>query len=168
MRTVINLIFFVPMVLLAQKKVETTSSITITGAVEKAVTITMAEIQKLKTVALGDVVITNHLGEKRSEAKGLKGVLLIDVLQTITIQSESPKTLSEFYFACKANDGYTVVFSWNELFNSAVGQSVYIITEKNGQSMAAMDDSILLLSPKDFKTGRRHVKALTTIEVKRA
>ena len=94
--------------------------------------------------------------------------MLKDVLSTIEINAESPKVLSEYYFVCKANDGYTVVYSWNELFNTTVGDSSYLVTEKGGKAASTLEGTILMISPKDFKTGRRHVKALTSIEVRRA
>jgi len=114
------------------------------------------------------LVITNHLGEKKSEAKGLKGILLKDILQTVEIKSESPKVLSEYYFVFVASDGYKVVYSWNELFNTNVGDSVYLITEKNSKPITEMDDTMLVVSTKDFKTGRRNVKGLTSIEIRRS
>lgn len=46
--------------------------------------------------------------------------------------------------------------------------SVFIVTKKNGVPAAEMNDSILLISPHDFKTGRRHVKSVAAIEIKRA
>jgi hypothetical protein len=165
----LTVFLFSALVSLAQKEtVKPTSSFTIFGEVKSAVTVTVADLKKWPTVNIGDVPITNHLGEKKSEAKGLKGVLLKDVLGSIEINAESPKVLSEYYFICKANDNYTVVYSWNELFNTATGDTAYIVTEKNGKDAMSMDDSILMISPKDRMTGRRHVKALSTIEVKRA
>jgi hypothetical protein len=89
-------------------------------------------------------------------------------LSVVNINAESPRVLSEYYFVCKANDGYTVVYSWNELFNTGTGDSVYIVTEKDGKQASEMPESILMISPKDFRTGRRHVKALSSIEVRRA
>ena len=151
-----------------QVKTNPTTSFTISGDVKAQVTIQIADLKKWTAISIGDVTITNHLGEKKSEARGLKGVLLKDIISSTEINSESPKVLSEYYFVCKANDGYTVVFSWNELFNTAVGESVYVVTEKNDKSAAGMEDAILLISPTDFKTGRRHVKSLASIEVKRA
>ena len=145
-----------------------TKSFTISGEVKTEIVYTIADVKKLPEVPIGTIIITNHLGEKKSEAKDLKGVPLKQVLEQVSITTESPKVLSEYYFVCKATDGYTVVFSWNEIFNTVVGESVFIITAKNGKKIDEMDDSILLLSPKDFKTGRRHVKSLTSIEVKRA
>jgi hypothetical protein len=114
------------------------------------------------------VMLLSPITQARGEAKQLKGILLRDVLESIEIKSESPKQLSEFYFVCKATDGYKVVFSWNEIHNSKVGDAVFIITEKVGKPAEQLPESILLLSPQDFKTGRRHIKSLQLIEVKRA
>jgi len=151
----------------AQGQVKTTSSFTISGEVFAPLTVSVMDLKKWKEVPIGDLVITNHLGEKKSESKGLKGILLKEILQTAEIKSESPKVLSEFYFVFIASDGYKVVYSWNELFNSSVGESVYLITEKNGKSVIEMDDSVLVVSTKDFKTGRRNVKGLAGITVMR-
>ncbi len=151
-----------------QKQIKPTDSFTIQGEINSPKTIKLSELFQWKSQTIGDVTITNHIGEKRGEAKQLKGVLLRDVLQSVEIKSESPKQLSEFYFVCNATDGYKVVFSWNEIFNTKVGDTVYIITSKEGKSAAELPESILLLSPADFKTGRRHVKSLQSIEVKRA
>ncbi len=152
----------------AQKDLKPTASFVISGDVKAPVTIKIDDLKKWTSTTIGDLVITNHLGEKKSESKGLKGILFKDVLSSVEINAESPKVLSEYYFVCKANDGYTVVYSWNELFNTATGDTVYIITEKEGKPASEMNDSILMVSAKDFKTGRRQVKSLTSVEVKRA
>ena len=150
------------------KEVKPTQSFTISGEVKVPATITLADLKKWKETSIGDVVITNHLGEKNSDAKSLKGVLLKDVLQSVEYNAENPKVLSEFYFVCKATDNYTVVYSWNEIYNTATGESAYIITEKEGVAAADRKDAIQMISCKDFKTGRRSLYALTSIEVKRA
>jgi hypothetical protein len=161
------LLFCFPLILVGQDEKPSTSFV-IQGEVKASKTFTIADLKKMPASPVGDVVITNHLGEKKSEAKGLKGVLLKDLISQVEINAESPRVLSEYYFVCMANDGYRVVYSWNELFNTSVGESVFIVTEKNGKSIENMQDAILMISSKDQRTGRRHVKALTTIEVKRA
>src|SRR5258706_4343378 len=140
------------------KQMKVTSAFTVSGEVFSPLTVSVMDLKKWKEVSIGDLVITNHLGEKKSEAKGLKGILLKEIIQTIEIKSESPKVLSEYYFVLVATDGYKVVYSWNELFNTLVGDSVYLVTEKNGKIITEMDASILIVSTKDFKTGRRNVK----------
>ncbi|MGC4020775.1 MAG: hypothetical protein QM734_01930 [Cyclobacteriaceae bacterium] len=151
----------------SQAQIKSTNSFTISGEVNSVTTISIADLKKWKEVNIGDLIITNHLGEKKSESKGLKGILIKEILQPIEIKVDSPKLLSEFYFVFLASDGYKVVYSWNELFNTAVGDSVYLITEKNGKSISDMDDSILVVSTKDLKTGRRNLKGLTSILVNR-
>lgn len=163
-----TLLFFVGISFSVLGQNEPTKSFVISGEVKKPVTVTITDILKLEEVPIVDIVITNHLGEKKSNAYGLKGVLLKDILQLAEIKSESPRLLSEYYFVCKAKDNYTVVYSWNELFNSPTGDSAFIVTERDGKRIEDMDDSILMMSTTDFKTGRRYLKSLTSIEVKRA
>ncbi len=144
---IVSLVFIsgVPRVF-AQHEYKSTSSFTISGEIKTPVTIQVSDLAKWKVATIGDVVITNHLKEKKSEAKALKGVLLRDVLSSVEISSESPKVLSEYYFICKANDGYTVVYSWNEIFNTSVGETAYIVTEKEGKPATAMEDAIVMIS----------------------
>ena len=42
-----------------------------------------------------------------------------------------PRELRRSYVVASASDGYEVVFSWAELFVSPVGDSVYIVYERN-------------------------------------
>jgi hypothetical protein len=152
----------------AQEQVKQTSSIIINGRVKSPKTFTADAIRQYKIYNVGDVEITNHKGEVKGTAKELSGILLRDLLQSIEPDAESPKALSEYYFTCIASDGYKVVFSWNELFNTATGNTVYIVTSKDHKSIEALDESILLISTADVRTGRRYVKNLQSIIVRRA
>src|SRR5688572_23784191 len=82
-----------------------TQSFTISGDVKEAVTFSLDDLKKIPSVALGTVIITNHLGEKKSEARDIKGILLRDLFKKVEINTESPKVLSEYYVVCKATDG---------------------------------------------------------------
>ena len=153
---------------LAQDKVAVTETVVVKGAVEKEVTITVAQLAAMADKALPDVAITNHLGEPKSKSTGLRGVLVREVLNAVTIKAESPKILSEYYLVFVASDGYTVVYSWNELFNSPTGDNCFFITAKDGKKLAEMPDRILMLTPTDVRTGRRNIKSLSRIVVARA
>jgi len=159
---------FITLLLHGQEKTLPTHSLVIKGEVKEEKIISIKDFARYPEKEIGDVVITNHLGEKKSDQKSLKGILLKDILKDVEIKSESPKVLSEFYILCKASDGYKAVYSWNELFNSPTGDAVYIVTSKAGKHAVYMDESILMISPEDFKTGRRFVKSLSSIEIFRA
>ena len=152
----------------AQKEnIPTTENFTIEGKVKKSLVISLADLSSYKSYSIDSIVITNHLGERRSTLKNVKGILLKDILTKVEIDAEAPKVLSEYYFVCIASDNYKVVCSWNEIFNSATGNSVYILTGHDGKPASALDNRIALVSPKDQMTGRRYVKGLQKIIVER-
>jgi hypothetical protein len=151
----------------SQKEIISTNQFTITGLVEKPKTVSFSDLEKEKVVDIGDFKITNHLGEFKKEYKNVKGVSLLTFLKDITITSSSPKLLSEYYFVLKASDGYSAVVSWNELFNTEIGNSFFLVIEADNKSQKEGTEKILLISIKDFKTGRRHIKGLQSIEVKK-
>lgn len=164
---VIFLLILVSNIGFSQKTVEATNQFTVSGLVDKPITIAYSDLEKEKIVDIGDFKITNHLGEFKKEYKNVKGVLLLDLLKNLNLTSKSPKLLSEFYFVLRATDGYSVVISWNELFNTEIGNSFFIVVEADNKSQKDATEKILLISTKDFKTGRRHIKGLQSIEVKR-
>jgi len=128
--TLLSGFFLMPLFGLCQPDQKPTEAFIISGEVKSSKTIGFDDLKKMKAVQISDIVITNHLGEKKSEIKGLKGILLKDILSLVEINAESPRVLSEYYFVCTANDDYRVVYSWNELFNTAIGETAYIVTEK--------------------------------------
>lgn len=124
--------------------------------------INISQLKNYPTHTLDSIQITNHLKEYKSTIKNIKGVLLKDVLSTISFEEKSPKVLSEYYVVCIAEDNYKVVFSWNEIFNTTTGDNVLIIPEIEGRQK----DGISTVSPTDFATGRRYVKNLSKILIK--
>ncbi|NJM26338.1 MAG: molybdopterin-binding protein [Bacteroidia bacterium] len=150
------------------QKIEPTQKVAVTGAVERALEIDVSKILSYPTHGIGDLLITSHNGEPRGTKKNLKGVLVKDMLAELPLKVDSPKELSEFYLVFVASDGYKVVFSWNELFNSPTGEHAFIVTEENGVSIDKMEDRILMVVDSDLRTGSRHVKSLSKIIVGRA
>ena len=129
---------------------------------------TMDSLSKIPLKEIGNIKVTNHLGEFKHQDEHLKGVLLKDVLRNITFNISSPKLISQLYFVCSGADGYKVVYSWNELYNTPAGDHVFILMEKNGIKAAQMPENIQMTSMMDFKTGRRYLHNLSKIEVKQA
>ncbi|MBC7888690.1 MAG: molybdopterin-binding protein [Ferruginibacter sp.] len=152
---------------MAQNTTATTESFMVEGSVKQSQTFSLQDLVGLPTLEIDSIVITNHLLERKSTLKNIKGVLLKDVLGKITIDQASPKLLSEYYIVCIAADNYKVVFSWNEIFNNETGRHVMIITEQGGKKVTSMENRIAVLSPTDEATGRRYVKGLQKIIIER-
>jgi len=144
------------------------SEFRIKGLVKNELIFRVSELMKCKQDELGDVVIRNHKGEEKGIAKSMKGILLKTLIDSAGIHADKPKDYSELYIVLTASDNYKNVYSWNELFNSEIGNHIYVVTGMDGKTMDEMPDRILVLSAGDFNAGRRHLKGLVNIEVKKA
>jgi len=152
----------------AQKDIKPSDEFVISGQIGHELKFTIADLEKMPSKKIDDIVITNHLGEAKGTAKNLKAITLKNLLEKIEFKSESPKVLSEFFLTFIATDNYKVVYSWNEIFNTSTGDNIYLITEKDGKKLSEMTDRILVITSSDQKTGRRNIKGLAKIVVSRA
>lgn len=168
MKTISTIILlFITRLSLAQKGIEPTDAFKISGKVKNEKTVTLAELKKHKRVTLQNV--NTSCSPKQSEqAKEVKAVLLKDIMDSVSFQYENPRMLNEFYFKFVASDGYTIVYSFNEIYNTETGNNMYIVTEKDGKDIEHMDNRILLLTTSDIKTGKRNIKGLANIVVCKA
>ncbi len=150
----------------AQGKVVTTSNLKVTGEVKTTQVFSIYQLEQLSSISIDSFVVYNHLMEKRGVIRNIEGVRVKEILSQVEILSESPKKLSEYYFVFIASDNYSVVYSWNEIFNSPTGENIFIVTEKEGKKMQDQDDAISVLCTSDKATGRRYVKGLQEISVR--
>jgi hypothetical protein len=164
---IVALLAFTPSLMLAQKNAMPTNEFVIDGNVKNKITFLLKDADSYTSHSLDSIVIYNHLQERKRVIKGIKGILLKDVIAKAGLNEEKPKLFSEFYFTCIASDGYKVVFSWNELFNSETGNNVLIITEEEGKKAETINDHIAIISATDKATGRRYVQNLQKVETDR-
>jgi len=165
MKKLLTLLLLFSTAAFAQEPITQTHQFTITGKVKKESVITMDSLNSYPIVQIGNIKVTDHTGAFKHQDDNLKGVLLKDILNHSQWLAASPKLFSRIYFICTGIDGYKVVYSWNELFNTPVGNNVYIIMEKNGIKADQLPASIQMTSMLDFKTGRRYLHNLDKIVV---
>ncbi len=66
-----------------------------------------------------------------------------------------------------ASDGYRAIFSWGELFNSALGDQVQVVTTIDGRALDAAAGPLALRSLADLRPGPRHVRNLCALVIHR-
>lgn len=96
------------------------------------------------------------------------GVTLRALLDRAQVISKNHNDVKKMVIIASASDGYAVVYSWSEIFNSPIGESVLIFFEKDGKALADDEGRIAMISTKDLRTGPRHVRWLKSIEIKKA
>jgi hypothetical protein len=164
---IIAIALLISLITFGQRKINPTDTLKIFGKLKSELTFTTLDLDTFRSQTINDIILSNNHGETKKTLKGMKGFLLKDLFAKADFQTEKPRDLNEFYFVFIASDNYKAVFSWNEIFNTATGNNLYVITEQDGKRIKEMNERILVVSTTDFITGRRYIKGLKSIMVKR-
>jgi len=150
------------------KNADLTSSLSISGAVRNKATLSAESLRASPlTVEMEPVPLTVSGGEVRRTLTGYRGIKLTGLLDQAQFEPSDHNSLKRSYIVARARDDYTVVFSWSELYNTTVGSGVLVLVEKDGQAISTAEGPLALISRLDLRTGPRHVRWLTSIEIKR-
>ncbi|HMN68949.1 MAG TPA: molybdopterin-dependent oxidoreductase [Bdellovibrionales bacterium] len=137
----------------------------ITGQVKKPVQYSVKDLKTLPSVSLKELMIVSKKGARA--LKELKGVSVKTLIDRAEIISKTSGDSKKVLLVATATDGYQALFSWNEVFNSPLGEGVLVIYEQGGRPVPDSEGEFLLVSAKDYMTGSRHVKWLTSIDVRK-
>lgn len=131
-------------------------SLKVQGDIKEPYSLNKEQFNALAQTTIKDVNVVCASGEEKQKPKDLKGVLLMQLIQKAKIDVQNRKKLNQIVILASATDGYAVTFSYNEIFNTEIGNNVLVVYENN---------SFSLYSKKDFLTGSRHVYNLVDIDI---
>lgn len=137
----------------------------ITGKVRKPFEINMKELFSMQAQEIQDIPLICGSGTPKGNIGKLKGILLGDIIRKADVINEEHNDTKKMFIAASADDGYKVVFSWHEIFNTAVGGGLMIIIERDGTLFDGIRHPLELISAEDYFTGARYVKGLRNIEL---
>lgn len=144
-----------------------TTSVTVSGAVEQPLTLDVLALRQFPVQQISELPIVCQSGADMGKLENFKGVLLRDILAKARIKAPGHNDVKKMIIVATASDGYKAVFSWNELFNSSLGDGVLVFFEKNGKPLSEAEGRIAMVSQQDTRTGPRHVRWLERIEVQK-
>jgi hypothetical protein len=138
----------------------------ISGQVVKPMAFTKDQLRALKT---------RKFSESRSVAQGAgdkdvvlsidyHGVLLRDLLDLAGLKPDR-REQRRAVILLTAQDGYQASFSWGELYNAQLGDSVVVVLHHGNSDLLDTDGLPALRSLQDLRGGPRHVRWLTKVEV---
>ncbi|CBL44562.1 predicted oxidoreductase, molybdopterin binding [gamma proteobacterium HdN1] len=142
-----------------------TTSITVAGLVETPLVLDVAALGKFPVQQIGDVQLICQSGADRGKLDGITGTRLRDILEKAKIKAPAHNDVKKMVIVATASDGYKAVFSWNELFNSPIGDGVVVFYAKGGLPLEESEGRIAMVSTQDTRTGPRHVRWLQRIDV---
>ena len=138
--------------------------VAVSGAVQQPLSLGADDLRRLPA----DQIVTLTLPARQAGAPPsvVKGVRLRAVLEQAKLVIADHNTVKKLAIIASASDGYTVVFSWSELFNATLGDAVLVVFERDAQPLPAAEGPLALISAQDLRTGPRHVKWLRSVEVR--
>lgn len=141
-----------------------THSLAVAGKVKKPQTLDVAALAALPRTEIRDVPM-RCAPEREKGTSSWGGVLLRDLLERAEVDTDEHHSRNHIYIVAIASDGYKVVFSWHEVFNTPVGDGVLVTLDRDGRPLGE-DGEFGLMSTRDTFTCGRHVKWLERIEVR--
>ncbi|MFV0439578.1 MAG: sulfite oxidase-like oxidoreductase [Desulfopila sp.] len=148
-----------------RQKEDRAHSLRICGRVATPLQIDRAVLQTMDTIEANNLRLICGSGEPRETISHLSGVLLSDVINMAEVVIEDHNDTKKMYIIAASPDGYKAVFSWQEIFNSSVGEGVMIVLERDGKQLYQQGNAVDLVSSHDFLTGPRYVRQLESIEI---
>jgi len=141
-------------------------TLTVRGVVEHPLTLSVDDLRAMPPQQLAEVMLTKQNGADAGKLQNLKGVHLADLINKAVLVLHDHNDIKKMIVVATATDGYRVVFSWSEIFNSPAGDGMIVYFEKDGKPLGDDEGHIAMVSTKDTKTGPRHVEWLQTLEVR--
>ncbi len=145
-----------------------TTTLSVSGNVAQPLTLT---IDDLRRYPAHRVEYSPRGGMSESTAaersRHYTGCLLRDVLNAAKPTEGKPRDLRKSYVLASASDGYEVVFSWAELYVSPLGDSVFVVYERDGAPLTDDEGRIALVATSDLRPAR-HVKWLRALTLRTA
>lgn len=137
----------------------------IMGLVPRPDAFTREALEQLGRHDLGPTQVLCFSGRPVAQVDSYVGARLVDLLDACGLSERPRSELKRCVVVARGNDGYQAVFSWNELYNSSIGQKVLVLYEKNGKALDAHLGAICLISANDARLGPRHLRGLSQVAV---
>lgn len=144
-----------------------TQTLTVGGRVKNSLALSPAALQDFPVQFLPEIPIIGRTGETLRILKDYAGAKLTDVLDKSVLVSADHNDLKKTVIVATASDDYKAIFSWNELYNTAVGQGVLILFSREGKPLGDEEGRLALISTKDLHTGPRHVRWLQDVQARK-
>lgn len=143
-----------------------TQGLSIAGRVRQPLNLAVDALREFPAQTPAEIPLVGRSGETLRVLTGYVGAKLTELLDKSGINAADHNDLKKTIVVATASDGYKAVFSWNELFNTAVGDGVLVLYERQGKALGDDEGRIALISTRDKRTGPRHVRWLRDIDVR--
>ncbi|MBU4261667.1 MAG: molybdopterin-dependent oxidoreductase [Proteobacteria bacterium] len=135
------------------------------GRVTTPLILNIEQLRAMDPAETDDLPMICGNGDPKGCIGHCRGVLLSDIINRADILITGHNDTRKMFIVASSDDGYKVVFSWQEIFNTPTGEGIMVLLEKNGRSLYEEHGAVDLVSARDYLTGPRYVRQLRIIEI---
>ncbi len=139
--------------------------VVVSGSVKRRHSFDLCALMRLPTQLTGPLDVVCLSGRKVRSASDYKGVRLSALLDVAQLRMPNARDFTRAYVLAQGADGYTVMFSWHELYNTPVGVGALVVYERDGLPLGDEEGGIGLISSCDLRVALRQVRALRRLTV---
>jgi hypothetical protein len=141
-----------------------THHLEVTGLIHNPLHLTVADLQQLAPADIRNLQMICESGP-HPLISSYRGVLLTAILNKADVIMKDHDSPNWIYIILSSSDGPWALFSYQELYNSAIGDQAVVITERDGRPLGDYEGEFAFISANDKLPGLRKVRYLQRIEV---
>ncbi|CAN7275812.1 MULTISPECIES: molybdopterin-dependent oxidoreductase [unclassified Variovorax] len=137
----------------------------VAGAVRQQLRLDAAALAAFPAAEIGQFT-QSRSGQGTETRSSVRGVKVSALVARAGLAAPGRNDWKTLVVVATATDGYRALFSWPEISNTAVGEGVLVLFERDGKALDEREGRIALISAADHRLGARHVRNLMRIEVR--
>jgi hypothetical protein len=142
-----------------------THYVEVAGLVNHPQRLSVEDLCKLGLTEAKDVTMICSSGRTNGVRSNYRGVLLSRVIEHADAVMRKHDSPSWMYVTVTSSDGHWALLSYQEIFNTPVGEQALVIVEKDGLPLNEFEGEIAFISGYDLRPGSRKMRYLQKIEV---
>jgi DMSO/TMAO reductase YedYZ molybdopterin-dependent catalytic subunit len=141
------------------------STFRVTGRVRNDLVVGVEDLLAMDAEEIEELPIICGTGTPKGHIRKCRGVLLENIIRKAEVLKEGENDTKKMFIVASSDDGCKTVFSWQEIFNTAIGGGVMVLFERNGKLLGGKEGGLEIISTEDYFSGSRYVKGLRKIEL---
>lgn len=144
---------------------EVRARIGIGGWVRRPLSLDVPALSAFEPARVSDFVVVCTADGAHGAARPLRGVRLRELIQAAQPAFAERTDFKRVAVVAESREGYRALFSWNELFNAALGDGVIVAWDCAEAPLPPRAGHFVLASLQDRATGPRYVQRLASVEL---
>ena len=142
-----------------------THEVEVAGLVNRPLRLTVSDLRSMPHTEVNNVGLICGSGRNDGVVKSYRGVRLTAVLERADVVMKHHDSPNYMFVTVASSDAHWALFSYQELFNTSIGEQAIVIVERDGQPLDEKEGEIAFVSANDVRPGPRRLRYLQRIEV---